>query len=113
MRLMTIFSLLALLISFSPSANATPVDPSRSTQQLKKELSAILHKQDLTFLQQQVEKVTVEFLINARNELVILHVEGENETTCDKIKEVLGHQEVRYQQPRQLMRYKVELRLVK
>jgi hypothetical protein len=113
MRLMTIFSLLAMIISFSPIANAAPVDPSRSTQQLKKEISAIMHKQDLTFLQHPVEKVTVEFLINARNELVVLHVEGSNETTCEKIKEVLGHQEVRYQQPRQLMRYKIELRLVK
>jgi hypothetical protein len=113
MRLMTIFSLLALFISFTPMASAAPVDPSRSTQQLKKEIAAIMHKQDLTFLQHPVEKVSVEFLINARNELVVLHVEGENETTCKKIKEVLGHQAVRYQQPRQLMRYKVELRLVK
>lgn len=108
----TILSLLAVLV-FTIPAKATPTDPANSTQQLKKEISAILHKQDLQFLQQPVEKVTVEFLINAKNEIVVLHVEGDHDSTCEKIKEILGFREVRYQQPRQLVRYKVDLRLVK
>ena len=113
MKPISILVLLLASLAFSTPATATPADPNHSTQQLKKEIAAILHKQDLQFLEQPVEKVTVEFLINAKNEIVVLHVEGACDNTCNKIKEILGHQEVRYQQPRQLVRYKVDLRLVK
>ena len=112
MRPMTILFFLAILFVSQPTI-AAPADPAASTQQLKKEISAILHKQDLEFLQETVEKVTVEFLINAKNEIVVLHVEGANDSTCDEIRKILGHQPVRYKQPRQLMRYKVDLRFVK
>jgi hypothetical protein len=112
MKPMTLLCLLAVLITTQP-AFAAPIHPATSTQQLKKEISAILHKQDLEFLQENVEKVTVEFLINARNEIVVLHVDGDHEGTCEAIKKILGYQPVRYQQPRQLMRYTVDLRLVK
>jgi hypothetical protein len=112
MRPITLLSLLTLLFCINTAAFAAPADPKRSMSQLKKEISVILHQQDLTFLRQPVETVTVEFLINARNEIVVLHVEGQNDHTCDKIRDILAHQPVKYKQARQLMRYKVDLRLV-
>lgn len=87
--------------------------PYVTTQELKKEIAGMIKSRDLHFLQHEVEKVTVAFLINARNQLVILDVTGESPVTCHFIRKVLSYQPVHYQQPRQLTRYTVELRLVK
>lgn len=112
MKTFLFLSMLSTLILL-PFAEVQAAKPYLSTQELKREIAGMLKNRDLHFLEKEVEMVNVEFLINAKNELVILAVKGENETTCDHIRNILGFQRVNYQQPRQLMRYKVDLRLVK
>lgn len=106
--LSTLFSILLIT-----SASASPRKPYFTVTELKKEISDILKNRDLNFLEKHVAQVEVDFLINARNQLVILDVYGDNEEACEYVKEMLNYKRVNYKQEKQLTRYMVNIRLVK
>jgi hypothetical protein len=83
-----------------------------SIDQLRKEVSAFFKSQDLTFLKKNVEVIRVSFLINAKNELVISNVEGEDPDACDYVKRTLNFKRVNYAPAKQLAKYAVDIRLV-
>lgn len=108
-----IILLLAICISLAFDAKANTNKPHSSTDQLRKEVAAHFKGQDLSFLEKNVEVVKVSFLINAKNELVISNVEGEDVAACDYVKHTLNFKHVDFAPVKQLARYAVEIRLVK
>ena len=82
-----------------------------TVEQLRKEVAQFFKDKDLAFLQEEVETVKVNFLINAKNEIVVFYVNGENLETCDYVKETLNFQKVNYKQSKQMQRYVVDIRL--
>ena len=61
-----------------------------SYEELKKEIRTELRNLDFSFLGDSVEEVTLEFPINAQNEIVVLDVLGHHPRVCDEIKEWLN-----------------------
>jgi|SRR5690606_23220407 hypothetical protein len=109
--------LFALLITLPMMANlgyAAVNDPRPDeTGELKEEIDRMLRSKDLSVLKAPTEEAKVIFLINARNELVILDVISDNDALCDMIRNTLSFKKVRYHQPKQLTSYMVTVRMVK
>lgn len=108
-----LFCLLLFQCLLLVPANASPRHPSTSVADLKKEIFDILKNRNLNFLEKDVQHVEVDFLINARNQLVVLDVYGDSEAACEYVKEMLNYKKVNFKQTRQLTRYLVNIRLVK
>jgi hypothetical protein len=87
--------------------------PRSATEQLRKEMAEFFRHQDLSVLEKNVEMVRVSFLINAKNELVIFDVSGEDTKVCDYVKKILNFRQVSFVPNKQLSRYVVDIRLVK
>jgi len=104
--------LLALCFAFVYPLQAHTIKP-RTVDQLRKEVAAFFKSKDLSFLDKNVEMVSVSFLINAKNELVIFNVSGDDADACDYVKEVLNFQKVNYSSAKPLAKYEVDIRLVK
>ena len=107
--LILLCSLLCLLATPLSAHAGNP----KSGEQLRKEVAKFFKNQDLTFLQDEVETVKVNFLINAKNEIVVFYVSGKNIETCDYVKEILNFRKVNYGQVKQMQRYVVDIRLSK
>ena len=106
--LFTLF--LALASNASLSANGyTPTD---SLLGLKREVLALFERHRSDFPEIHNQDVTVSFMINAKNELIILDVEGENLTTCDIVRKVLSYKKVKYNPGKQLTSYKLKVHLM-
>jgi hypothetical protein len=73
----------------------------------------LLKDRNLNFLENEVELVTVDFLINAKNEIVVLHTEGNSLSACIYVKEILNFKKVKFRQAKQLTPYVVNIRLIK
>lgn len=108
-----IILLLAISLAFTLPVSANTTKPRSSTDQLRKEVAAHFKARDLSFMDNNVETVKVSFLINAKRELVISNVEGEDPDVCDYVKSVLNFKRVEYSSGKQLAKYAVEIRLVK
>jgi len=108
-----IFLLLVASLAFTFPLRANATKPRASTDQLRKEVAAHFKAEDLSFMDNNVEIVKVSFLINAKNELVVSNVEGEDPDVCDYVKSVLNFKKVEYSPGKQLTKYAVEIRLVK
>jgi len=105
--------LFAFSFAFAFPLHANTIKPRSSADQLRKEVAAFFKSKDLTFLEKNVEMVSVSFLINAKNELVIFNVSGDDADACDYVKEVLNFQKVNYNSAKPLAKYEVDIRLVK
>jgi len=87
--------------------------PHSSTNQLRKEVSSFFKNQDLNFLEKNVEIIRVGFLINAKNELVVFDVTGDDSDACDYVKKLLNFKQVNYSPVKHMEKYVVDIRLVR
>jgi hypothetical protein len=107
---LTLLLSLILLVTGPVSATA---DTRVNNDQLKKEIEGIVKKGTLKFMEADTEEVTVHFLINAQNELVIFDTTGDNEAACEHVKERLNYKQVKFKQARQLTPYEVNIKFVR
>jgi hypothetical protein len=108
-----IISCIILILSFSLPLTLEAGKRFTSVEELKKEIASFLKNRNLDFMEKDIQQVGVDFLINARNELVVLDVYGDSVAACEYVKEVLNYKRVKYKQARQLIRYMVNIRLVR
>lgn len=101
------------LLGFPFTMEAGPLTSPSPTAILHQEISDLLKNADLSFLDSESETVSVDFVINARNEIVVLHTTGDNTHACDYIKKVLNFRKVKFKQAKQLTPYAVNIRLIK
>jgi len=110
----TIMPLIFFLSSFLGIPATMDAGPRTSpTSVLHQEISSLLKNRNLSFLEHETEMVTVDFVINAKNEIVVLHTYGNSSTACDYVKDVLNFKKVKFRQAKQLTPYVVNIRLIK
>jgi len=80
---------------------------------LKKEVARLFQLNNLKYPGDQDQDVTVGFLINAKNEIILLDVTGDSNSACEYVKQVLNYNRVRFNQEKQLTRYSLTIHLVK
>jgi len=113
MKLPNALTLLLGLIVFVIGPLSARTGSAMNTDQLKKEIEGIVNKGTMKFMEADTEDVTIHFLINAQNELVIFDVIGDNEAACDHVKERLNYKHVKFKQARQLIPYEVNIKFVR
>lgn len=109
MRTLLFTTLLSLASIANVSAHGP--NPNDSILGLRREVLSIFNKHRNKFPEIQDQDVTVSFMINAKNELIILDVEGENKTTCNIVRKVLSYKKVKYNPGKQLTSYKLKVHL--
>lgn len=106
-----------LAISITGMAFIIPVDPSHarsdnSLDVLRKEVTNLVRNKSAQWPETIDQVLTVGFLINARNEIIVLDVDGDSASLCAYVKQVLNYNKVKYNQVRQLTRYSIKIHLV-
>ncbi len=82
-------------------------------QALLQEITDLVNKQYPKFINADPQEVTVHFQINAKNELVIFDTTGDDDDTCDQVKEVLNFKQLKYKQAKPLKPYVVQIKFTK
>ena len=113
MKLPNALTLLLSLIILVTGPVSAKADTHVNNDQLKKEIEGIVKKGTLKFMESDTEEVTLHFLINAQNELVIFDATGDNEAACAHVKERLNYKQVKFKQARQLTPYEVNIKFVR
>lgn len=108
--LITILSI--ILSSLSPIFGSSERDDN-SLIVLKKEVARLFHSNTVKYPDITDQDVTVGFLINAKNELIVLDVTGNSNSACEYVKQVLSYNRVKFNQEKQLTRYSLTIHLVK
>ncbi|MBP7239861.1 MAG: hypothetical protein KBA14_06515 [Saprospiraceae bacterium] len=110
----TLLIQMLFLSSFMLVSSTMDAGPRTSpTTVLHQEISSLFKDRNLSFLANEAELVTVDFLINAKNEIVVLHTEGNSTAACNYVKELLNFKKVKFRQAKQLTPYTVNIRLIK
>lgn len=110
----TLLIQMLFLSSFTFISSSMDAGPRTSpTTVLHQEISSLFKDRNLSFLSNDSELVTVDFLINAKNEIVVLHTEGNSTAACNYVKELLNFKKVKFRQAKQLTPYAVNIRLIK
>jgi hypothetical protein len=81
--------------------------------QIKKEIESIVRKSNFKHIPGDSQEVTVHFLINAQNQLVIFDTSGDNDAACAYVKEMLNYRQVKIKQAKQLVPYEISILFVK
>ncbi len=113
MKLPNVFTLLLSLILFIAGPLSAKAENPANNEQLQKEIESIVKKGTLKFMEADTEEVTIHFLINAQNELVIFDATGDNESACAHVKERLNYRQVKFKQARQLVPYEINIKFVR
>lgn len=100
-------------LSIITPLSASDNKPESSLDGLRKEVIQLFQKKNADFPDLQDQAVTVDFLINARNELIVVDVKGDSAQGCEYVKQVLNYRKVRYNQVKQLTGYTITIHLVK
>lgn len=101
----------SLLLGIPAIAATDRVEPIAET--LKHEIIDLLTHRDFSFLDSSVAIITVEFLVNARSEVVILDICGRDEGACAFVRQQLDHRNIHYKEKKQLTPYALTIRLVR
>ena len=105
-----LISLLATVLMFSPTyARADGI----SNTQLAKKIESIVSKGSFKLMAEDTQEVTVRFLINAQNEVVIFETSGDSDAMCKHVKEVLNYRQVKFKEAKQLVPYEISILFVK
>jgi hypothetical protein len=105
-----LISLMATMLMFSPAYSRAD---DLSNTQLAKKIESIVSKGSFKFMAEDTQEVTVRFLINAQNEVVIFETSGDSDAMCEHVKEVLNYRQVKFKQAKQLVPYEISIQFVK
>ncbi len=84
-----------------------------TNEKLQKEIADLVKNHTLHNMDTDTQDVTVHFVINAQNELVIFDASGDNLSACKHVKDILNFRQIRYKQAKQLTPYIMNIRFVK
>ena len=105
--------LLTTLIALRPLTASADLRVEPLPNELREELQSIMARKDLSFLDNDVAVISIEFLVNARNEVVILDVCGRDEKACAFVRKLLDYRTIRFTETKQLTPYSLDIRLVR
>ena len=93
-NLKSIIAILAITLVTSFSANATEIDPSNATTELRLEIVKILGDQVPVEIKKNSE-AKVSFMLNNKNELVVISVDSEVDAFNSFVKNKLNYKKVK------------------
>lgn len=102
---------MTILVPLTP-INASPGRGHNSLDVLRKQVTKLVQNNAVMLPELVDQVVTVGFLINARNELIVMDVNGDSASACAYVKQILNYNKVKYKQMRQLTRYSISIHLV-
>jgi len=111
MKSILILALSFMLMSFQPAH--MHAGNTMNNAQLQKEIEGMVKKSSLQNMKEDTQEVTVRFLINAQNEVVIFETTGDSEAACAHVKEVLNYRQVKFKGAKQLVPYEITILFVK
>ncbi len=100
-----LFSSLSLFSTRSWAAG-----PGLTTESLRKEIETMVRHENVSPASAPNQEVQVYFLINARQELVVFEVTGNNPDLCADVKTLLNFKKVNFKNAKQLSPYQVTIR---
>lgn len=109
MKTVLLTSVTFILMVFQPTLSRADIAPNT---QLQKEIKEIVSKRGLKNMGIDTQEVTVRFLINAQNEVVIFETSGNSDAACEHVKKVLNYRQVKFKQAKQLVPYQINIRFV-
>lgn len=101
---------IAGLSLFLFSTAMTEAKNSPTLDQLTTEISELVKDQKPTLIVSDPQLVTIHFQINARNEVVIFHMEGADTEVCAHVKKALNFKSLKFKGAKQLTPYVVNIR---
>lgn len=107
--------LLFLSLFFTVSTlelKAEPNPSNSSLSALQKQIYILFTRTDVSFPDIPEQDVQIGFMINARNEIIVLDINGDSGPACAYVKQVLNYQKVKFTQARQLTRYNITIHLM-
>jgi hypothetical protein len=107
-----VLSLFILNMILPTFGKASPVRGNNTIDVLRKEVTKLVQKKAILSTDFIDQVVTVGFMINARNELIVMDVNGDSASACAHVKQILNYHKVKYNQMRQLTRYSITIHLV-
>lgn len=111
---MKTFITLGLLLSIGMlQPLSLKADQPITNEKLQKEIADLIQQHTLHNMDTDTQDVTLHFVINAQNELVIFDASGDNLSACEHVKDVLNFRQVRYKHAKQLTPYIMNIRFVK
>lgn len=108
----TIFLTLLSVLFMAIQPVTLHADHPDSLTELQKEIESLVQKKTLRKMDGDSQKVTVRFLINAQNEVVIFDTYGDSEKACAHVNKVLNYRQVKFKDAKQLMPYQISILFV-
>ncbi len=108
-----IFLFLALFFTVpGMELRAEPKPSNSSLSALQKQIYTLFTRTDISFPEISEQDVQIGFMINARNEVIVLDIAGDSGPACEYVMQVLNYQKVKFDQTRQLTRYNITVHLI-
>ena len=104
-----VLTLLFSSLSFF-STRSWAAGPGLTTESLRKEIETMVRHENVSPASTPNQEVQVYFLINARQELVVFEVTGNNPDLCADVKTLLNFKKVNFKNAKQLSPYQVTIR---
>jgi hypothetical protein len=111
MRTIFLLAITAGMLSILQAKDPGKLNPD-SLGMLQKEVAHLFEKNSLHLDNHLDQIVTVGFIINAKNEIIITDVTGDSDDACAFVKEVLNYKKLKFNRSKQLTRYSVTIHLV-
>ncbi len=110
----TLFILfISLFVTPAPEVLAKSFNGTDSLEVLHREVIQLFKNYQVTLPDEPEQDITVNFLLNAKNEIIILDVHGDSANACDYVREVLNYRKVKFDQARQLIQYTITIHLIR
>ena|SRR5687767_3113434 len=104
--------LVIFLLALSEPTLGNSAQEKDSLPALQKELVQILKNNQISMEKSPMQEVELSFLLNAKNEIVILDITGDSDEVCNYVREVLCYKKVKFRQARQLTSYSIKIQIV-
>ena len=104
--------LISALISITSPLAAKGTGTTDPVETLQKEVVELFNRNPVKFDGSDQHEITVGFMINAKNEIIVVDIDGESEQACNFVRQVLNYQKIKYAHSRQLTRYSIKINLV-
>lgn len=106
--------ILFLLFTFliNRNTNASNTIFTDSLNNLRKEIIKVLSRTGDAIAKNNQQQFAISFLINAKNEIVVIDVNGNGTEACNAVRDALNFKKIKYNQAKQLTMYSITVEMI-